>query len=229
MAVGLIAIGCVCFSAARAGDLDSWLAARGTAIFQDDFADGIIPPHWKAGGRAGWTAADATLHSPAEAVHGSGLSTRLDATNVVVRLDFRLGASKSASLYLNEVEAGKSRHICHVTLTPAGFSVIRDGAKSGGSNGPRQLGKVQIPLDTAAWHSLLVEVVGDEILVRVDEQHFVLGQDARLAHAKDNLLLGTRGGTMFVDNVRAWHAAPNPGWAALKAHLLADKARRKDK
>lgn len=90
-------------------------------------------------------------------------------------------------------------------------------------------GECAIDLQSNTWHTLLIEIHGDEIIARVDDsEHFVVGQHPILDRQRSYFAFQVKGRSAAFDNIRIHDVEPSahPVWAATRDKLLAVQADR---
>ncbi|NOT60271.1 MAG: hypothetical protein HOP19_08605, partial [Acidobacteria bacterium] len=115
-------------------------------------------------------------------------------------------------------------HIASVRLRQGGFSVKKEPTKGRTVNGTLVddkeiiLGKRDAALEPGEWHTVLIEVRGEEMLATLDGQNPVLGAHPLIGIAKGVLNFGTTRSASF-RNLRVWDALPNADWQKNKRAL----------
>ncbi len=195
-------------------DLTTHLCVRGKSLFGDDFSGSELPAGWKTA-KGKWIVADGALKGSevAEDNHAAVIKRALPFHNIVVQFSFKFEGAKRAALSMD----GKG-HVCRVNLTPQGFALQRDVAKDSGEK-PAVLGKGALDFKAGEWHTMLVEVLGKEMLAQVDDKVFAFGEHTGIDQEKASIGFPVSGESVVFDDVRAWEAQPNPDWAANKQKL----------
>jgi hypothetical protein len=76
-----------------------------------------------------------------------------------------------------------------------------------------------IKLNTGAWHHVLVEVHGSEMVAQVDNQPPLFFEDGGLKVEKPRLVLINYGQYAWFADIKVWKAEPSEAWAAKRAEL----------
>lgn len=195
-------------------DLQTNLCVRGKELLSESFSGGALPKEWKAA-KGKWEIAEGALKGVEVAAdqHAAVVKRAIAFRDIVLQFSFKLEGAKRATCSFD----GKG-HVCRVILSPAGFALQKDGTKDGAEK-PAQLGKGTIDLKPGAWHRMLIEIRGKEMLAQVDDQVFVFGEHAGIETDKASFGFPVSGEAFLVDDVKAWEALPNPDWAAAKEKL----------
>lgn len=203
-----------------AGDPKTWMAVRGPLLLKDDFNE---PPEkeWKIMAPV-WETVDGVLkatHTPPIATnHGPVMQRQLTMKTVVVQVEIKLEGKAHAVLHFNKANG----HLCRALLTPEAFYIIR--RDSGADKGTR-LETSESPIAPGLWHTLVVELAGNEMVATLDGGKPLIGRRDDLDQDKTALLLEAGGGTAWFRNLRVWQGLPNKDWEVTRATLEAAKKR----
>jgi hypothetical protein len=142
--------------------------------------------------------------------HHSELSTGstgpLKAQDFVIQFSFKLDGAKMLAIGFENSKG----HVARAIATPDGFEIM----KWGGKKDDRK-----IKLDTGAWHRVLVEVHGSEMVAQVDDLPPLYFQDEDLKVEKPRLVLINYGQFAWFDDIKMWKAEPSDDWPAKRAKL----------
>ena len=217
---------------------------RGKLLLVEDFAKPVTlakrtsrdPETWSDGWRVKngkWAQVDGGIRGivlpkiyPAATLH-----LPLAGQDVVIQVEARLDAIPlddppksdylSASVVLREADA---RHIASARLSKSGFAAGKDATKGRAVNGvvvddkDVSFGRQTPAIKPGEWHTILIEVRGEEMLATLDGGSPVLGSHPILSLAKGILSFGTPRSASF-RNLRVFEALPNPEWEKNKAVL----------
>ncbi|MAG92400.1 MAG: hypothetical protein CMJ48_01430 [Planctomycetaceae bacterium] len=86
-----------------------------------------------------------------------------------------------------------------------------------------RLDKQHLHVDPDVWYTALLEVVGDEVLFRLGDDHIAYGKYDELDTDKTSLSLTLGKSPHDLKRLRIWQALPNPDWNANKQKLLAQR------
>lgn len=218
--VVLIATSAGVFAADKAEAPKTIMAQPGKLIFADDFASGLKTTYRTAKGT--WTIADGVLKATElkDDHHAASMRHELDFTDAVFQYDFKLADGKATHLSLND----KKGHVCRVTITPRGFTLRRDKPSKKSDEKAVTLDTVQQTFTPGKWYTMTVEIVGEEMVAHVDDQHVGYGRHAGVAVPKSNFGLPSSGEATYFDNLRIWQATAKSDWPAKRAALTAKRA-----
>jgi hypothetical protein len=201
---------------------ETLMTVRGKQIFADDFSGASISPAWAV--HAGkFALKDGALTAlPSGDDHGT-LRHEIAARDAVVQFDFKLGAGGILHVSVNGVN-GHGDHIVRVMLSPKGFDLRKDGSKTDASDQHKVLDRAVVDLADGRWHTMVVEISGQQVLARVGDKH-VLGSDPKIERPKGSVGF-PMGGDALVDKVTVWEAKPNLEWPSAKAKLQAGRSQK---
>ena len=188
-----------------AADLPTTMSERGKLLFSDDFAGDAPKPEWgQLKGK--WRVANGALRgAEVETDNHAGVTrNRFDYRNVVFQFSFQLDGCKTASLSLNNQEG----HVGRVILTAKSFTLQRDQPNKKTEGKAAKLATKEAPLGDGQWHTLVVEVVGERMLAKLDDKVVAFGEHAGLDTGKQDFGFTVAGSSLLVKNVRVWEATP---------------------
>lgn len=188
------------------------------------FASGFSGWRWNAVPRGGkWAIEDGvfTGRETAEVKHPATASYGFLYKNVVIQCEVRmnnvpLDGRRFRSLSVRTVDA--KDYVCSIHMNEGGFRITKDDNDHGGPDKSVPLGEVKIPLKLDQWHTVVFEVLGEEMVGTVDGRSLT-GTHPLIGTDKHSLMfvMGVEGS---VRNLKAWEALPNADWAKNKAALV---------
>jgi len=134
--------------------------------------------------------------------------------DVVIRFDFQFRGAKEIRL----VTGGGGHYNFGVHIRRDRFR-IRTADDKSEPFFPSVLGECPHKFENDKWYTMQVEVVGDEILARLDGKHFVVGQHPMLDRTRLYFAFQVDQSGAAFDNVGIWHAQAKTGWAAQRSVL----------
>ena len=214
-------------SSASGNDIPAPIAAKGELIFSDDFERTELGDDWQPLIPA-FTVADGVMKgTQARADHGAVGRVYRSMQNVVVEFKFRFAGSPTFNVVFDDKnlkEYSHAGHVCRVAVTPTQirlgddkegimrndiFKMRKDPAKKAEAykllKGRTKIVKTPVALEK--WHSLRIEIVGDEMRVSLNDQPAGFLKSPGLAHpTKESLHFTVNGDSMLFDEVRIWRA-----------------------
>ena len=82
------------------------------------------------------------------------------------------------------------------------------------------LDKVPLNLEPGTWHTLQLEMQGQDVAVSIDGKQVAFGAGERIDVDKTSVQLRVGGESVAFKNLRVWETTPVEGWPATKAKLL---------
>ena len=243
--LALVATFALCF-VAKAGDPATLLTTRGKLLASDDFAAAPAPftgkPVGFASGFSGWrynSSATGGKGGRWEIAHGEfrGIETpgaNHPATasfgmmfqNVVIQCEVRLNdvpdeGRKYRSLFVKATDA--KDYVISLSLGQGGlFLTPYDADKINPATKQREKGttvKLLKPIKPNEWHTVVLEIQGDEVVGTLDGQSITLSNPL-IGAAKHSIMLGAGTEASF-RKLRVWEALPKADWKRIKATLNA--------
>jgi hypothetical protein len=197
------------------------MAERGKLLFHDPL--GAAPGKaWKVA-KGTWEPSDGALvgtEVKAEK-HGAVMRHAEKLRNAVIQYAFKLDGAKTTTLSLNTAKA----HLCRVVITPTVLRVQKDDSDHDGPDKAAVLQNLPVKIAPGEWHTLVVELVGNEMLASLDGKHVAFGANDALDVDKANLGLTVAGASVAFKDLSVWEARPNADWGQTKAKLLAARTK----
>ena len=193
------------------------LAERGKLIVSDDLKQ-PLGAGWRVG-KGKWEVADGAIRSSELAADAHGAVARYDLKfdDAVIQYSFKLDGAKTTTLSINTTKG----HLCRVLITPNGLSIRKDDMDKKGPDKAVVLQENKQPIAAGQWHTLVVEIRGQELLTSLDGQPVALGEHEAIAAMKANFGLTVAGESVSFKSLRVYEALPNPNWPATKTQLQA--------
>lgn len=219
LAAGLVLVSLNVQAADPKADPATLMAERGKVLFQEDFARPLSPEWRSAKGK--WEIADGALRGAERKVDMHGAVTRhaLPYRNVVIQYSFKLDGTRQTSLSINDAKG----HCCRVVINPTGFTVQKDSHDKNVTDKAAVLQRVETPIKPGEWHTVVVELLGKEMLARVDGGPVAYGANDTIDVDKANFGLTVAGEAASFKNLRVWEALPSKTWESTRAKLLPTK------
>ena len=203
-----------------AGRLKPWLARPAGALIAEDFTPGGINDRWFF--TEWWTAREGVLLRNELAGENKRLfwkkPTYKDSS---ISLDFSFRGAEEIRLMSGT--PGKYNfvvrlHRDHFRLNTAGDSTA--------GHLPSIQGECPFRFEEQKWYRLQVEVLADEIVARIDDDHFVVGRHPIIDRQRSYFALQVNGPGAAFDNIRLYNATPVEGWQQRRPELLQAQLKR---
>lgn len=161
---------------------------------------------WQAG-IGEWCVKDGALHGDelAENNHPSSCTYRLQATDMIITAQFRLGTATQIAFGCRDT-VPPNNHLGRTFITKDAIWVTRMSGISKTTKSVK-LAELKTPVDPEAWHTITIEIVGDHYRATVDG-HVVEAHHERYKDAKGIVALINKGQGAQFKNVSIWKAKP---------------------
>ncbi len=188
----------------------------GKIIFSDNFDKPLAKPWRKLKGR--WDIVEGTMQGAELAAdkHGAVIRCAKPIHNAVIQYDFILQGTKMTTFSLNDSKG----HCCRVLINNRSIVARKDKHKRIKGNKSVTLQNTKVIIPNNQWHTLLIEIHGSEMLVRLDGKQTAYGSHAEIDVKKTNFGLTVKGESASFRNLRVWEATPKKEWAANKAKII---------
>lgn len=217
------------------------MTTRGKLIYGEDFAKNLPPCTGStarfASGFAGWRfnvekrgghwdVVEGTFKGAesAEHKHPATASWGFDFKDAVIQCDVRLNdvaAEGRKSRYFNLRTTDAKDYVCSIILTEGGMRIQKDDNDHAGPDVAVPLGQLKTPLKLGEWQTVVLEVLGDEMVGTLNGRSLT-GQHPLIASDKKSIMF-VSGTECSVRTLRIWEATANPDWAKKKEALKAEQ------
>jgi hypothetical protein len=156
---------------------------------------------------------------PAVKGHQAVIGNDIPTKDSVIEFRFRLGGAQSVTAEFDDRKFNGSHygHLCmariaakSITLTDQkGLAVARPEGATGEPPTPAGRKNITFPLslDPEAWHSFMLETVGDTMRATIDGKPVAFLQSPGIAHpTKSKVEFGCMGKDGFLDDIKIWNA-----------------------
>ena len=243
----LLALACV---AACAEDVPTRMTVRGKELYHEDFAKPLAKytgkPNGYASGFEGWLIHGTGPESRGgqwkqvdgrfqgsenpQVKHPATASYGIKYQDIILQCQVRLEdveldkdpAHGRKARYLQLRATNEKSYLCSLNVNPGGFSIVKD---DNDRDGPDQMQVLVTRKQAHAlgqWHTVLIEIMGDEYVATVDG-HAITGRHPAIAQLKHSFMIVT-GPEGSVRDLRLWEAKPNADWPMTRAGLVAEQS-----
>ena len=110
---------------------------------------------------------------------------------------FRFSGGKAIHCSFNE-----KGHICRATLTPEGYMLKGEKVKNDPEDRAVTVGQVQQKFAPGKWHTMQIEVAGNEFVAQVDDGPIAFGADQKIGRPKTNFGFPMSGTYSEIDDIK---------------------------
>jgi hypothetical protein len=209
-------------AAAFAGDVQPLMVQRSAILLDESFAGGLDTNRWTVA-IGEWRVENGALAGTERPTdhHPAVIKTPFTDKTAVVQFSFLLKGDSGFHFSVN----GPGGHNCRITVRANAVMMRKDLDKKDPRSYAPVLDETGAALAPDTWHTMLVELNGEELLARIDDAVFLYGAHPGINQDKKDFGFPVTGADLF-DNVKIWDATPSPAWPAEKAKLLARQAAR---
>jgi hypothetical protein len=193
-----------------------WMCKKGELLWEEKFEGTALPKEWHKG-QGSWTVESGSLkgaEAPADK-HHAYTSRKITETNVIIQFSFKLDGAK----WLGGFFDGKE-HVSALMIGADAFNIKRMSG-IGPTSKSTEIDSTRMKLNDGAWHTVVWEIYGDEMVAAIDDQQLVLAKAEGLSSERNHLELNTAGGAsaLFKD-VKVWKAELDDKWPQKRAQIL---------
>lgn len=191
------------------------MTERGKLVYSDD----LNKTAWRAG-KGRWEIVDGAMKGSElkSDKHGAVARHPLPFKDAVIQFDIQLNGSRQATFSINDAK----EHVCRVLVNPAGFRAQKDDHDHDGPDKSKPFNLVSLPFKPGAWHTVLIEIRGEELLVTIEGESSA-GSDPLIGTSKANFGFTVAGESASFRNLKVWEAQANPAWEQNKKLISAAK------
>lgn len=200
----------------RAPDPRVWMVKRGELLWEETLEGGAWAKDWnRYKGDYKVESDGLKVAEIASDAHHPAMSRKLGADNVVIQFSFRLDGSPWMGFALDDKE-----HVARLILNPDQFKILKMSGIGGTTKGTDVDAK-RLKLDDKAWHTVVWEIQGDEMVATIDDKEMVLGKAPGLTPSRGRCELISGGQSAWYRDIKVWKAESDPQWPQKRAQLLA--------
>jgi len=200
----------------KAPDPRVWMAKRGELLWEESLEGGAWAKDWNRYKGSYTVESDGLkVAEIASDGHHPALSRKLGADNVVIQFSFKLDGSPWMGFALDDKE-----HVARLILNPDQFKILKMSGIGGTTQGADVDAK-RLKLDDKAWHTVVWEIVGDEMVATIDDKEMVIGKAPGLSLTRGRCELISGGQHAWYRDIKVWEAEPDARWPQKRAQLLA--------
>jgi hypothetical protein len=198
-----------------ASEPKTFMAERGKLLLSDDLDKPLAKPWTVAKGKWENDGGAVRVSELAADKHGAVARHPLATRNFVAQYSIKLDGAKATSFSVNDAKG----HCCRVSISPTSLAVQKDSHDHNKEDKQLRLDVRTAPIALGEWHTVVIEVLGPEIVASLDGDRVALGSHESLDVDKTNFGLTVAGETVSYKNLRVWEATPKQSWESTKAEL----------
>jgi hypothetical protein len=201
------------------------MCKKGELLWEEKWEGAELPKDWYKG-KGNWQVESGNLKGaelPADA-HHAYTSRKVTDSNAIIQFSFKLDGAKWMGGFFDGKE-----HVSALSLNPDSFNIKRMSG-IGPTSKSTEIDSSRVKLNDGAWHTVVWEIYGDEMVATIDDQQMVLAKADGLSSDRNHLELNTGGGqwALFKD-VKVWKAELDEKWPAKRPVIIAAMKKKADK
>jgi len=202
-------------------DPKTWMSVRGPLLWEETFSNGAYSKEWSL--YKGRFVVEKDQLKVAEVPTDGHLPTMTRSfkeSNVVIQFAFKFEGAKWLGIQLDDATNDQRKeHVAQLTIQPDGFR-IEMMTGFGPTTKNMILDQKKVKFDPGAWHTLVWEIQGDEMVATVDDREMVLAKADGMTLVRSRLQLVSSGEWAWYDEMKVWKAEADPKWAKKRAALV---------
>jgi hypothetical protein len=191
--------------AAKDTDIKPALTTPGKSLLEAHFKSGALEAPWTVA-KGDWVVQDGAVvgKEKAEDNHNAVLFLKLPARDSVIRFSFKLDDAKKFELSYNQAKG----HLFRVIVETESLTITKDRDKKDEASVRVPLAQVAAKLPAGEWHTILVEVKGEQVEVQTDDGAKVELKNPDVNVDKTGFRFVMKGAALSLDDVRVWEVSP---------------------
>jgi hypothetical protein len=205
----------------KPADPKAWMCVKGAPLWVETFKGPDFPKEWHKG-KGTWVIESGVMKGAEIAAdkHNTYMSRPLSSPNVVVQFSFKIDGAPWMGVSVNGKE-----HVAHLSFAAEAFKLNKV-TGIGPTTKHTTVDQAKVKLGDDAWHTVVWEIYGDEMVATVDDKDTALARAEGLSSDRTSLELNNGGQWALFKDVRVWKAELDPKWPQKRAALI--EAMKKD-
>ena len=197
-----------------------WMGLKGPLLWEETFSNGAYSREWSK--YKGNYVVEKDAVRVAE-VAGDGhlptMTRNFKESNVILQFAFKFEGAKWLGMQLDDAtHDAKKEHVAQLTIQPDGFRVEKM-TGFGPTTQNTVLDQKKLKFDPGTWHTMVWEIVGDEMVATVDDKDMLLVKADGMTLVRSRVQLVSSGEWAWYDEIKVWKAEPDPKWPKKRAAL----------
>jgi len=200
-----------------------WMCKKGELLWEQKF-DGSFPKEWHRG-KGDWQFEGDALKGAEVAAdkHNTYMSREISTPNVIVQFSFKLQGCP----WMGASVDGKE-HVSNLSLQPEFFKIAKV-TGIGPTTKHTEVDNTKLKLADDAWHTVVWEIYGDEMVATIDDQHMTLAKAEGLSMDRNHVELNNGGQWAWFKDIKVWKAELDPLWPKKRPQLIDMMKKKADK
>ena len=196
-------------------DPKTWMCKKGPLMWEENYEGGAWNKEWNKGKGDYKVEGDALKAAEVQAdAHNAYMSRKISDPNVIVQFSFKLDGAP----WMGAAVDGKE-HVSNLSLAPDSFK-IRKMSGIGPTTKGTDVDTTRLKLNDGAWHTVVWEIYGDEMVATIDDKEMALGKAEGLSTDRNHVELNNGGQFAWYREIKVWKAELDDKWPQMKAQLM---------
>jgi hypothetical protein len=205
----------------KAPDAKVWMAQRGLLLWEEAYVNGAYSKDWSL--YKGKYIVEKDQMKVAE-VPGDGhlptMTRSFKESNVIIQFSFKFEGAKWLGMQLDDAtNDAKKEHVAQLTIEPDGFRIEKM-TGFGPTTKNMIVDQKKVKFDSGSWHTMVWEIVGDEMVATVDDREMALAKADGMTLVRSRVQLVSSGEWAWYGGIKVWKAEPDPRWPKKRALLM---------
>lgn len=193
-----------------------WMAKRGELLWEEKFEGGAWSKEWNR--YKGNFAVEGDAVKSAEIAadgHHPAMSRKLGGdNNVIIQFSFKSDGSPWMGFALDDKE-----HVARLILNPDQFKIVKMSGTGPTTKGS-DVDSKRLKLNDGAWHTVVWEIVGNEMVATIDDNQMVMGKADDMTPTRSRCELINGGQFAWWKDIKVWKAEADDKWPQKRAQLM---------
>ena len=193
-----------------------WMCKKGELLWEEKFDEGKWSKEWNRYKGNFVVEGDAVKSAEIAAdAHHPAMSRKLGGdNNVIVQFSFKSDGSPWMGFALDDKE-----HVARLILNPDQFKIVKMSGTGGTTKGS-DIDSKRMKLNDGAWHTVVWEIFGDEMIATIDDSQMVLGKAEGLTPTRSRCELINGGQFAWWKDIKVWKGEADDKWPQKRAQLM---------
>jgi hypothetical protein len=194
-----------------------WMVKRGDLLWEEKFEGGAWSKEWnKYKGNFVVETDSVKVAEIAADGHHPAMSRKVGGDNtLVIQFSFKNDGSPWMGFALDDKE-----HVARLFLYPDQFKIVKMSGTGPTTKGS-DVDSKRMKLNDGAWHTVVWEIFGDEMVATIDDQQMVLGKADGMTPTRSRCELINGGQWAWYKDIKVWKAEADDKWPNRRAQLMA--------
>jgi hypothetical protein len=205
----------------KAPDPKIWMGLKGPLLWEEAFTNGAYSKEWnKYKGNYVVEKDQLKVAEVAGDGHLPTMTRNFKESNVIIQFAFKFEGAKWLGMQLDDAtNDAKKEHVAQLTIQPDGFRIEKM-TGFGPTTKNMVLDQKKVKFDPGTWHTMVWEIVGDEMVATVDDVTMAIAKADGMTLVRSRVQLVSSGEWAWYGDIKVWKAEPDPKWAKKRPALV---------